>query len=333
MVKLVITGGAGFIGSHCVEHFLRKTTWEIIVLDKLTYASMGFERLKYSGAMYHPRVKIFTYDMAHPFSVGLMKEIGMDVDYVVHLAAETHVDDSVKDPVFTIQNNVMSTVYLLEWARTLPQLKKFFYFSTDEVYGNACHGESYKEWDRHKPTNPYSASKAASEDICLSYENTYRLPVVITNTINVFGEFQHVQKWVIKIIKYLSEDRELEIHADADCKVPGSRFYIHARNVASAILYLIDHAKIGEKYNITGEKEVNNLEMVEKIAKIMNKVPKCKMVNFHNKDRPYHDLRYCLDGSKLYEMGWKPPIDFDQSLEHVVQWTLANPQWLQEMSM
>ena len=328
-MKIVITGGAGFIGHHFVEHLLRHTNWDIVVLDKLTYASMGFKRLKDNGSIYSPRVKIFTYDLGNPLSVGLLKEIGDDVDIIVHLAAETHVDNSISEPVQTIINNVMSTTYMLEWARTLKHLKKFFYFSTDEVFGNACHGEKFKEWDRHKPTNPYSASKAASEDICLGYENTYKIPVIILNSMNVIGERQHPEKFVPKIIKCIRDGKNIDIHSEKDCKTPGSRFYIHARNIASAILFLIQNGVIGEKYNISGEKEINNLEMVNIISDIMKKPAIYKLVNFHS-SRPGHDTRYCLDGKKLHEIGWNPPVGFEDSLRHIVEWTLKNQQWLEE---
>ena len=329
MTKILVTGGCGFIGHHLLEHLMKKTDWTIVVLDKLTYASMGFERLRDDRLIYHPRVKIFTHDLEHEISEGLRKEIGTNVEYIIHLAAETHVDNSIKDPVSVIRNNVMSTTYLLEYARTLPSLKKFFYFSTDEVFGNACNGEEFKEWDRHKPTNPYSASKAASEDICLSYENTYKIPVIIINSMNVFGERQHVEKFIPKIINYLLEGKELEIHSYKDGKTPGTRFYIHARNVSSAILFLIENGTVGEKYNICGEKEVNNLEMALLISKIVGIDLKYKLVNFHT-DRPGHDLRYCLSGEKLHKMGWNPPMNFEESLAKTVRWTMENKQWLKQ---
>ena len=328
-MRVVITGAAGFIGHHLVEHLLRNTSYDIIILDKLSYASMRFKRLEDNGTMFSPRVRVFTYDLVSPLSVGLIQEMG-DVEIIIHLAAETHVDNSISNPVETIRNNVMSTVNLLEWARTLPHLKKFFYFSTDEVFGNACHGESFKEWDRHKPTNPYSASKAASEDICLGYENTYHVPVLILNSMNVFGERQHVEKFIPKVIRNVRDGKETEIHCEQDCKTSGSRFYIHARNVASAILFLMEKGVVGEKYNISGEREVSNLDMLLLITKIMGKEPNYKLVNWHTTSRAGHDTRYCLDGSKLHEMGWKPPVGFEQTLEKTIRWTLENPRWLQE---
>ncbi len=325
-MKFLITGGCGFIGHHLVEHIFRKTTHDIVILDKLTYASKGLDRLRNSEVINSPRVKVLTVDMAQKFSDGIIYELG-DINYIVHMAADTHVDNSIKDPVPFIHNNVMSTVHLLEYARGLKNLKKLFYFSTDEVFGPAPNNVAYKEWDRHRPTNPYSASKSASENICISYENTYKLPIIIVNVMNVFGERQHVEKFIPKVISYLLKDKMIEIHSDPQCKNPGTRFYIHARNVASAVMFLIEHGETGEKYNISGEKEIDNLELVHIIANIMNKEPKYKLINFHA-DRPGHDLRYCLDGQKLLDMGWVPPLTFDESIEKTVMWTLDNKNWL-----
>lgn len=327
MKTIIVTGGCGFIGHHFVEHILRNTNWLIIVIDKLTYASKGFERLKNSGSMTNNRVRVFTYDLSAPLSVGLIREFG-DVNYIVHMAAETHVDNSIREPISFVHNNVMSTVHLLEYAKTLETLEKFFYFSTDEVFGAAPLGVAYKEWDRHRPTNPYSASKAAAEDICISYENTYKLPIVIVNVMNAFGERQHVEKFIPKCISYILQDKTIEIHCNKTCEVPGSRFYIHARNIASAVMFLIKTGISGEKYNIVGEREVNNLEMAQKIAKIMGKELKYTLVNFHE-DRPGHDERYALCGEKLEKMGWKLPKTFDESLEKTIKWTLDNPEWLE----
>jgi len=328
MLTILITGACGFIGSHTVEHIHRKTDWNIIVLDKLSYASKGLDRLRDNGMLDSSRVRIFTVDLCYPISEGLRKEIGA-VNYIVHMGAETHVDNSIKDPVFCIQNNVMSTVQILEYARHLPSLEKFFYFSTDEVFGTAPENVSFSEWDRHRPTNPYSASKSAAENICISYENTYKVPVVIMNVMNAFGERQHVEKFVPKCIKYILEGKTLEIHSDPTCTIPGSRIYIHARNIASAVLFLIKHGKIGEKYNIAGEKEVNNLEMAQTIANIMGKDLKYKLVNFHS-ERPGHDLRYSLDGTRLREMGWSIPVAFEVSLRNTILWTLEHQGWLEE---
>lgn len=325
-MKVLITGGFGFIGHHLVQHIIKNTEFEIVIIDILNYSCKGFERIKDLGYINHPRIQILTYDLMRKFSVGIKREIGK-VDVIIHMAAETHVDNSIQDPKFVIKNNVMSTVNILEYARELESLKMFLYFSTDEVYGPAPNDKLYKEWDRHRPTNPYSASKSASEQICISYENTYKIPIAIVNVMNAFGERQHAEKFIPLVINKILNNETVYIHSDQN-GTPGSRFYIHARNIAAAVLFLIDKAESGEKYNVTGEKEVTNLEMAEFIAKVMGKPLKYELVDFHS-SRPGHDLRYGLDGSKLFEMGWRLPISFEDSLEKTIRWTLENTKWLE----
>ena len=332
MKNILVTGGCGFIGHHFVEHIYRNTDWNIIIIDKLTYASKGFERIKNFLAITHMkdmpnRIKIITWDLINPLSIGLIKEIG-NIDIIVHMAAETHVDNSIKNPKLFIENNVMSTYNLLEYSRKLKSLKNFFYFSTDEVFGPALGDTLYKEWDRHKPTNPYSASKSAAEQICIAYENTYKIPLMIVNVMNAFGERQHVEKFIPKCVKKILNNELIKIHSYPNKKESGTRFYIHARNIASAVLFLIKNGTLGEKYNISGEREVSNLEMAQMIAKCMNKELKYEMVDFHS-SRPGHDLRYGLDGNKLFSMGFKLPCNFEESLQKFVNWTLKNQEWLE----
>ena len=290
---------------------------------------MGLDRLRNNKLFESPRVKIFTIDLCNELSEGIKREISNNVDYIVHMAAETHVDNSIKEPLNVITNNINSTVNLLEWARTLQNLQIFFYFSTDEVFGPALGDTLYKEWDRHRPTNPYSASKSAAENICIAYENTYKIPLMIVNVMNAFGERQHVEKFIPLCIKKVLNDELVYIHSYPDKKESGTRFYIHARNIASAVLFLINNGKIGEKYNIAGEKEVSNLELAILIAKYVGKELKYEMIDFHS-TRPGHDLRYGLNGNKLYELGWDPKLNFEQSLEKTVKWTLNNLEWLKE---
>ena len=326
---ILITGGCGFIGHHFVEHVFINTDWNIIVIDKLSYASNGFERLRDTEILDTERIKVFTCDLILPLSDGVIKEIG-NIDYIVHMAAETHVDNSIKDPKLFLDNNIQSTYNLLEYARNhLPNLKTFFYFSTDEVFGPALNGKLFKEWDRHKPTNPYSASKSAAEQICIAYENTYNIPLMIVNVMNAFGERQHVEKFIPLCIKKIMNNEKIFIHSYPDKKTSGTRFYIHGRNIASAVLFLIKNGKQGEKYNISGEKEVSNLEMAQMIAKFMDKELIYEMVDFHS-TRPGHDLRYGLDGSKLFDMGFSLPLNFEESLQKTVNWTLKNQKWLEE---
>jgi dTDP-glucose 4,6-dehydratase len=330
MKKILITGGCGFIGHHFVEHVIKNTDWNIIILDKLNYASMGFERIREMGVFENKRVKVLTYDLQHNITIGMEKEIGFDIDYIVHMAAETHVDNSISDPVNFIHNNIMSSVHLLEFARKCNNLQLFFYFSTDEVYGPALNDKLFKEDERHNPTNPYSASKSGAEQICVAYGNTYSIPIIRINVMNAFGERQHVEKFIPKVIKQILNDEKVLIHSYPDKVTSGSRFYIHARNIADAVLFLIKNGKIGESYNLTGEKEVSNLEMAEIIAAEMGKTLNYELVDFHS-SRPGHDLRYGLDGSKMSEMGWKMPISFIDSIKKTIAWTINNKKWLEEL--
>jgi dTDP-glucose 4,6-dehydratase len=328
MVKtILITGGCGFIGHHFVQHILKNTDWNIIILDKLNYASMGFERIREIGIFENLRVKVLTYDLQHSLTIGMVKEIGLDIDFIVHMAAETHVDNSISDPINFIHNNVMSTVHLLEFARKCTNLKQFFYFSTDEVYGPALNDKLFKEDERHNPTNPYSASKSAAEQISIAYGNTYNIPIIRINVMNAFGERQHVEKFIPKVIKQILNDETVLIHSYPDKQTAGSRFYIHARNIADAVLFLIQNGKKGESYNLTGEREVTNLEMAQIIADTINKPLKYELVDFHS-SRPGHDLRYALDGGRLRDFGWLPPVPLEESLNKTVKWYLNNKNWL-----
>jgi len=326
--RILISGGAGFIGSHLVEHLLKTTEWDITVLDRLTYASSGFDRLRDIKAFDDRRVRIFTADMTHEFGSGLRAELG-EPEYIVHMAAETHVDNSITDAWPFIQSNVVGTYRMLEWARGLKRLEKMIHFSTDECFGPAPDGVRYKEWDRHRPNNPYAATKSASDQLCVAWQNTYKVPVFVTSTMNVYAERQHPQKWVPLIVKRVLSGEKIFVHANPDLSRSGSRFYIHARNVASAVTFLLERGEPGERYNIVGEREVSNEEMVTRIALILGKPATYELINFHA-SRPGHDLRYALSGERLEKMGWRPPKSFEESLEHTVRWIAdpANRRWL-----
>ena len=332
MKNILITGGCGFIGHHLVEHLIINTDWNITVIDKLSYASMGFKRLKepiFNNCIKTDRLKILTWDLTNEISIGLCKEL-QNIQIIVHMAAETHVDNSIETPVPFIHNNIMSTVNILEYARQLKNLETFFYFSTDEVYGPALGDKMFKEDERHNPTNPYSASKSGAEQICVAYHNTYKLPIIRVNVMNAFGEKQHIEKFIPKVIKTILNNETVYIHSYPDKKKSGTRYYIHARNIAAGVLFLLEKGKIGESYNLTGEKEISNLYMAKYIAQIMNKELKYEMVDFHS-SRPGHDLRYGLDGSKMFNMEWSLPVNFEDSLKKTVIWTLNNPDWLKEI--
>ena len=291
--KIIITGGCGFIGHHVVEHLAKTTDCNLVVIDKLSYASLGYDRLRDTGVL--DRVKVFTTDLVQPIPEGIAYELGNNIEFIVHMAAETHVDNSIADPVPFIRNNVESTISLLEYTRGLIRngcdLKAFFYFSTDEVFGPALGTTMFDEWDRHKPTNPYSSSKSAAENICIAYENTYKIPLMIVNVMNAFGERQHPEKFIPKCIKKVIDNEKVFIHSYPDRKTSGTRFYIHARNIAAAVIFLLNEGAIGEKYNITGESEVSNLELAQFIADTAKKTLVYELVN-HHATRPGHDLRY-----------------------------------------
>jgi len=326
--KVLITGGCGFIGHHVVEHFLLNTDYEISIIDKLNYASFGLDRLRSIPCDKDPRVKVFTTDLSYPLSQGLKQELG-DVNTIIHMAAESHVDNSIKEPRVFFQNNINGTVEMLEYARELDSLENFFYFSTDEVYGYAPDGVDYKEWDRHKPTNPYSAAKSAAENICIAYENTYKIPIMSVNVMNAFGQRQHVEKFIPMTIKNVLHGNKVLIHSYPNKERAGSRFYIHARNIAEAVLFLTKKGELGEKYNIVGEKEVDNLELAQFIANVVGKPLNYEMVDFHSK-RPGHDLRYSLCGEKMNSIGWQIPVGFEEALTKTIEWTLENQRWLEE---
>jgi len=331
-MKILITGAAGFIGSHFVEHFLKETNWDIVVIDKLNYASQGYDRLRDIDVFDDKRVTIYTADLSKPLSQGLKREMGK-VDYIINMASESHVDNSIKDPVGFTTNNVELVLNVLEYARQIkPRL--VMHFSTDEVMGPAPDGVLHTEDDPINPTNPYSASKAAQEAICRAYANTFNVPIIITRTMNVIGERQHPEKYVPLVIKKVLEGDTLTIHANKDKTKAGSRFYIHARNVAKAGHFLLENAERLHRgrvddgvFNIVGEKEIDNLELAQFIAKYLKKTLLYQMVDFHG-SRPGHDLRYALDGSKLKDLGFSYPKSIEDSLEKTIDWYMSNKQWL-----
>ena len=326
-MKILITGGCGFVGHHVVEHFLKNSDAEIYVLDKLTYAACGFDRLRDVDAFDNRRVRIFTADLTRPISEGLIQEI-KDAEVILHLAAESHVDRSIVDPAPFVYGNVLGTMHVLDMARRLDGLQAFNYFSTDEVFGPAPPGVAYREHDRFNPTNPYSATKAAGDCLVMAYANTYGLPAFVTQTMNCFGERQHPEKFIPLVIRKVLAGEPVMIHADETTTVSGSRFYIHCRNVASALDFLIHRFTPRDKYNIVGEQEVSNLDLARMIAGQIGKPLEYELVDFHS-SRPGHDLRYALDGAKLAEMGWKPPRGFEASLARTVTWTMDHREkWL-----
>jgi dTDP-glucose 4,6-dehydratase len=332
-MKILITGACGFAGHHFVEGILKETDWEIVILDGLNYAGdpnrltniSVWEKEKH-------RVKFVWWDLRSEIPFSIEKEIG-EVDYVIHMAAETHVDRSITNPKAFILTNILGTYHLLDYIKIHP-VKKFIYFSTDEVYGPIAEG-TFKEDARHAPGNPYAATKAAAEDLCLSFANTYKLPIIITNTMNLFGERQHPEKFIPLVIRKVLNGELVTIHADPTKTKAGIRFYIHCRNAWRAIQFIlektnefIDVKKPSQgRFNIVGEKEIDNLALAQFIAGVVGKPLIYEMTDFHS-SRPGHDLRYGLDGSKLKSLGFEFSTTFEQSLTNTINWTLNNRNWL-----
>ena len=321
--KCIITGGCGFIGHHVVEHFAKNTDYQLVVIDKLSYASKGYDRLRDTGVFH--TIQTFCYDLTIPIPPGLFYELDSNnVEVILHIAAETHVDNSIDTPVPFVENNIKSTLNLLEYARKLPRLKSFIYFSTDEVFGSvsdallpwtagpspppppppdardvhaptlrvprapplahviappgasqAADGQFFEETAPHNPSNPYSASKSAAEMICQSYYNTYGVPLMVMNVMNAFGERQHPEKFVPLCINKILKGETITIHAYVGAERAGSRWYIHARNIAAAVLFVLTHGKLGQKYNVQGERELDNLEVAEFVARELGRDLKC----------------------------------------------------------
>jgi dTDP-glucose 4,6-dehydratase len=237
-----------------------------------------------------------------------------------------------------VMDNVVGTGNLLQWSRTLPNLERFVYFSTDEVFGPAPPGVNYAEYDRYNSGNPYSASKAGAEELCVAFENTYKLPIVITHTMNVFGERQHPEKYIPLCIKKVRDGEVVTVHSDPTRTQAGSRHYIHAKDVADGLMFILEklqdykhtgdygHAKC-PKFNLVGPEEIDNLELAQIIARAQGKELKYEMVDFHS-SRPGHDLRYALSGDLLKSLGWEPKIKLSERVKEVVEWTLLNTRWL-----
>lgn len=323
-MKVLISGGAGFIGSHLINDILLHTDWDLTVIDRLDISG-SLSRLAQVGAAKNPRVRFFYHDLRAEISDYVAGKIGKH-NYILHLGAATHVDRSIEDPMSFVYDNVVATGHMLNYARRFG-CDKFLYFSTDEVFGPAPDGVRYKEWDRYKSGNPYAATKAGAEELAISFHNTYGLPVIVTHTMNVLGPMQHFEKYVPSTIKKILLGEEVSVHSDKSQTKAGSRFYIHAASVANAVRFLIDKGEYGDKYNIVGEREIDNLQIAKFIEKFIGKPLKYSLVSWHA-SRPGHDLRYALCGEKMAKLGWTPPVNIEESIQQTVQWYLENPTWL-----
>lgn len=324
--RILITGGAGFIGAHLVEHLLELGLHQLTLLDRLD-SSGNLNRLAEIGAIRHPRVKFQYHDLRAPISDQLCAQLG-SFEYIIHLAAGTHVDRSIADPLSFVYDNVVGTCNLLEFARKTG-CRKFLNFSTDEVFGAAPPGVVFKEDDRYRSCNPYSATKAGAEELGIAYHNTYGVPVVTTHCMNVIGRMQHPEKLVPKVISQVDKYQTVQIHSDKECKVSGSRFFIGADQAAEAVIFLLAYGKAGEKYNIVGERELTNLQVATIIAATQSKKLKYEMVD-GTLSRPGMDLRYAMSGDKMRAMGWEPRKTIEDTIREITRWSLENPHWLQQ---
>jgi dTDP-glucose 4,6-dehydratase len=289
------------------------------------------------------RVKIVWHDLKAEIRELTSNFIGKNINIILHLAASSHVDRSITNPMEFLLDNTLGTVNLLDYARGLDSLERLVYFSTDEIFGAAPPGVLYKEYDRYNSTNPYSASKAAAEEFCVAYENTYKLPIFVSHTMNIFGERQHPEKFIPMCIRKIRDSEKIYVHSDPSRTKAGSRFYISAKDVAESMMFLLnlnsnqykiiqDHMdSLGvrcPKFNIVGKEEIDNLSMVKILAEAQGKEPVYEMVDFHT-SRPGHDLRYSLDGSFMRKLGWEPKVTLKQRLFEVSEWSLKNKEWIE----
>jgi dTDP-glucose 4,6-dehydratase len=332
-LRVLLTGASGFLGSHCLRHLLVNTDWQVVCPVSFKHKGLP-ERIVVAVDQeeWWDRVEIVRCDLACPINDTTAYLFGQ-VDYVINYASESHVDRSIDNPVSFIQNNIDVVLNVLEYARKV-RPKVFVQVSTDEVYGPAPDGYACAEWDPIIPSNPYSASKAAQEAIAISYWRTYGINLIITNCMNLIGETQDPEKFVPMIISHALHGETVPIHASST-GVIGSRFYLHARNLADAILFLIQRGNVSaysdsvgmpDRWNIVGEREVSNLEMAQMVADCLGEPLQYELVDFHT-SRPGHDLRYALDGTKLAATGWTMPVPLDASIKALVNWTRAHPEW------
>lgn len=348
MKRVLLTGAGGFIGFHCLKYFLEKTDWHVVCIDSFKHKGR-FSRLSEID-LEKDRVDVFKHDLTVPIDEALENKIlGKKInakgtietgqlDFIINMASDSAVERSLSDPGQCWKNNCDLIYNMLEFCRkTNPKI--FFQVSTDEVYGDCPENYAHPEWDVIIPSNPYSASKAAQEALAISYFRTFNIPLVITNTMNTIGTCQDKEKFLPKIIWKIATNQTMEIYADKvtgseELKI-GTRFYLHAENHADVFPFLSNKpvslfgqgVSMPDRYNVVGDAELNNLELAQLVAKIMGKELKYELILSDN-IRPGYDKRYALNGSKLKNMGWNPPIGFIDGLEKIVKWTLDHPWWI-----
>lgn len=332
MGNILITGGAGFIGSHVVRRFVRRyPDCHIINLDKLTYAGNLANLRDVEGMDNYTFVRgdVCDYDM--------VKEVlcRYHVDGIIHLAAESHVDRSIYDPFTFAQTNVMGTLTMLQAAKDYWQGnwngKLFYHVSTDEVYGSlAVDGSRFTEISRYEPHSPYSASKASSDHFVRAFHDTYGMPVVVTNCSNNYGPYQFPEKLIPLFINNIRHGRPLPVYGSGE----NVRDWLYVEDHARAVDIVFHEGRSGETYNIGGANEWRNIDLVRLLVRITdrllgNALGTSDRLITHVADRAGHDMRYAIDASKLVgELGWKPEYSFEQGLEATVRWYLDNGEWL-----
>lgn len=354
--RCLLTGIGGSIGIHTFAHIMSNTDWEVVGL--VTFRHKGLvDRLVEITADHSDwlkRLHLVVHDLASPISNLTKKKIG-SIDYIINLASLSDVEASIEHPVDFIQNNVALTLNLLEYARDIWGLRElnrkplsgtaFIQFSTDEVYGPTNDmTEVYEEWSPILPSNPYAASKACQEAITIAYWRTYNIPLIITNTMNNFAEMQQPFKFPVIIQKAVESGEEIELHGydNGDGSVgTGSRSYIHSRNASDALLFILKKPpylhKAGavdrpDRYNIVGDKQIDNEDLAKLIAKLMDKPIRYRIIDFHS-HRPGHDRHYGLNGRKLKELGWQSPVSFEESLKNTIEWQRQHPDWIQKKGL
>lgn len=330
-VKLLITGGAGFIGSHVVRRFANKyPAYQIFNLDKLTYAG-NLENLR--DIEDKPNYTFIKGDIADVAFVNKIFE-EHNFDSVIHLAAESHVDRSIVSPMDFIMANIVGTVNLLNSAKTVDNFKLFYHISTDEVYGSLGKQGYFTEETAYDPHSPYSASKASSDHLVRAYNDTYGLPVIISNCSNNYGPNQFPEKLIPLAIYNMLHNKNVPVYGKGE----NVRDWLFVEDHAEAIDLIFHKGRKGETYNIGGNNEWKNIELVHLLCKIMDQKLKrpegtsAKLVTFV-KDRAGHDLRYAIDSSKLKnELGWIPSLQFEEGLKKTVDWYLQNETWLNHVT-
>lgn len=314
MVKVLVTGGAGFIGSHFVHHALsHHNDWYITTVDKLTYAGRLENLVK---ALDHPRHSFVRGDVT---DASVVAPLVRDANLVIHFAAETHVDRSIQEAGDFITTDVYGTFVLLEAARSAKNLHRFVQISTDEVYGSISSGTS-KETDELKPSNPYSASKVGADRLAYSYWATYNVPTIITRSSNNYGSNQFPEKVIPLFITNAIDNMPLPLYGDGQ----HVRDWLHVQDHCAALDLLIQNGEIGEVYNIGGGNEIKNSDLTRQILSLLKKP---SSLIRKTTDRPGHDRRYSLDTSKLFALDWRPQIDFSTGIRETTNWYMENEEW------